>query len=220
MAKAQGRATLGHMSKDPGLDAAYALTSNAEIRALYRDWAGSYDDAFIKANGYRLPDLVASAFKAAGGRGPVLDVGAGTGAVAERLADVGIGPIDALDLSQEMLDVAAAKGLYRALYAADVLKPLSSISGHYSGIVSAGTFTHGHVGPDALDHLMAITVPGAVFALSINAQHFEARGFAAKLDALGVQITDLQTPEAPIYTSNPDPAHQADRAKIVTFVKR
>ena len=47
-------------------------------------------------------------------------------------------------------------------------------------IVSAGTFTHGHVGPDVFDELLRITKPGGLFVLSINAKAFLKEGFQKK----------------------------------------
>ena len=131
-----------------GLAGAYALDGQDACLRLYADWAQSYDAGFAAAMEYRLPAHVAAAFLAAGPpAGPVLDVGAGTGLCAAALRAQGFaGPIDGVDLSQEMLDVAAAKGVYRALYRADVTRPLN-LPEAYAGVVSAGTFTSGHVGP-------------------------------------------------------------------------
>lgn len=96
--------------KPDKLDDAYALKTPEDSRRLYADWAASYDAEFAEATGYRLPEAVAAAFAALGGGGPVLDVGAGTGLVAERLSLRGLGPIDGTDISHEMLNVASAKG--------------------------------------------------------------------------------------------------------------
>ena len=206
------------MADKPNLDRAYAVGSTDDIKSLYRDWAETYDEAFVTAKGYRLAELVADAFVAAGGTGPVLDVGAGTGAVAAHLGKADISPIDALDLSQEMLDVARDKGLYRDLVAANVLEPLGpALPRRYNGIVSAGTFTHGHVGPDGIENLLDIARPRALFALSINAAHFAAKGFEAAFEQLADRISDVSAPELPIYDDRADPEHRGDTARIVTF---
>jgi predicted TPR repeat methyltransferase len=209
------------MSGDPpsaDLDGAYALRTPADAVRYYRGWAADYDAGFAARVDYRLPELVAAAFAAAGGGGPVLDAGAGTGLVGVRLAARGIGPIDALDISPEMLAEAAAKGVYRELCEADLTAPLPRLGAPYAGIVSAGTFTHGHVGPAALDGLLALAAPGAVFAFSVNAGVWDA-GFAARLDALGGGLAGLAVAEAAIYGA-PDPDHAGDRAMIVTFRRR
>ncbi|MFC2969844.1 class I SAM-dependent DNA methyltransferase [Acidimangrovimonas pyrenivorans] len=203
----------------PDLDAAYALKTPEDSVRLYRDWAASYDSDFASSMDYRLPQAVADAFAAAGGAGPVLDVGAGTGLLAEGLARHGIGPVDALDISAEMLETARGKGFYRELMQADLTQGLSIADDSYGGITSSGTFTHGHVGPEALDELMRIARPGARFALSINAAVYREAGFAAKLDSLGGALRDLRLEEVPIYGAAADPAHRGDTALVALFVK-
>lgn len=201
----------------PSLDAAYALESPDDNRRLYRDWADSYDAGFADAMAYQLPQHVARVFAALGGTGPVLDVGAGTGLLAGALRTVSNVEIDALDLSAEMLEVAAAKGLYRTLIEADLTQDLTINEPRYAGVVSSGTFTHGHVGPDALDGLLALAKPGALFVLSVNAAHFEARGFAAKFQALAPQITGFELRDVAIYGEGADPEHANDIAQLAVF---
>lgn len=198
----------------PNLGAAYALDGPDDNRRLYGDWAETYDASFAQAMAYQLPAQVARLFAELGGAGPVLDVGAGTGLLAEALT---AGPIDALDLSADMLRVAGQKGLYRHLIQADLTKPLPPMPEIYNGIVSSGTFTHGHVGPDALDALLEAAAPGALFVLSVNAEHFEARGFADKFDAIATQITDYALHTVPIYGDGADANHAHDTAQLATF---
>lgn len=208
----------GTEPRAPGLEAAYALTGPEDVRRLYAGWAATYDADFAAARDYRLPAAVARAFAAAGGGGPVLDIGAGTGLLGAALRAAGCtGPIDAVDLSPEMLALAARTGHYRHLVAADVTRPLP-LAGGYAGFVSSGTFTHGHVGPEAIPHLIALAAPGALFALSVNAGVWAAKGFPATLAAL--PVAGLTTAVEPIYgpaAAAADPAHAADRALIVTF---
>lgn len=205
--------------KTPGLTDAYALSGPADIARLYAGWADSYDTGFAAGMAYRLPAEVASAFLRAGPPGgAVLDAGAGTGLLAAALRGLGHqGALDAIDLSEAMLERARAKGLYRALHRADLTQALPPL-GPYAGIVSSGTFTHGHVGPAALPGLLALAVPGALVALSVNAGVWETLGFPAALAAL--PIRDLDLTEVAIYgqaAAQADPTHAADRALIVTF---
>ncbi len=148
----------------------------------------------------------------------MLDVGAGTGLLAAALRGLGHrGAIDALDLSVQMLARAGEKSLYRALVEADLTAPLPAI-GPYAGIVSSGTFTHGHVGPAALAGLLARAAPGAVVAMSVNAGIWATQGWEAVLAALPIHALDLQ--DVAIYGQSAlslDPSHAADRALIVTF---
>lgn len=205
----------------PDLDAAYALRTPEDSRRLYADWAETYDSGFARDMDYRLPQLVALVLaEVFQGPGPILDVGAGTGLVAQHFPLKGVFDLDALDISPDMLAVAAGKGLYRKTIEGDLTATLDIADQTYGGIVSSGTFTHGHVGPDALDELLRIARPGALFVLSINAEHFNARGFAAKFDALGPMITDVEHRIVDIYGAAADRDHQDDKAHIAVFSKR
>ncbi len=204
----------------PDLDAAYALKTPDDSVRLYRDWAQDYDSNFAKGRNYQLHNHVARAFAQAGGAGPVLDVGGGTGLVAEALAEHGVTPVDGLDISAEMLKIAEDKGVYRATFTDDLTRALSMPDGSYAGVVSAGTFTHGHVGPEAFDELLRVSRGGAVVALSVNAGVYTDRGFDAKLAGLGAAITAPDLQEVAIYGAGTDPAHAEDRALVVVFRKR
>lgn len=203
------------MNDDPDLEAAYALETPDDNRTLYARWAEEYDVNFADAEGYLLPQNTARAFVEADGRGPVLDVGAGTGLCAVALAGAGVGPIDGVDISPEMLAVAEEKGVYRRLIEADLFQGVAVADGTYGGVVSSGTFTHGHVGPEVLDELIRLAAPAAVFALSINAEHYETHGFAAKFEALAGRIDGLSLPEVRIYGDG----GRDDRARIAMFRK-
>lgn len=203
------------------LGTAFSIRSPEDCLRVYRDWAASYDSGFAQGMDYLLPAHVAGAFLAAGGQGPVLDVGAGTGLLAAALRAQGFaGTVDAIDLSEDMLSRAAEKGLYRALHTGDITRPLP-LSG-YRGVVSSGTFTRGHVGPEALGHLLAVTDAGAQFALSINAAVYGEQGFDRALAGFGAQIADLQLLEVEIYGAGArriDPDHAGDRALVALFRK-
>lgn len=207
--------------KEPDLNAAYALETPEDNRRLYADWAQTYDDGFARDMDYQLPRLVALVLaEVYHGQGPVLDVGAGTGLVAENMLMRGALDVDALDISADMLAVAASKGIYRQTIEADLTKAIGLADAIYDAVVSSGTFTHGHVGPDALDELLRVARSGATFVLSINAEHFEARGFVAKFEALADQIDGLEHRVINIYGPNADDSHKDDLAHIAVFQKR
>lgn len=209
------------MKKPPDLAAAYALKTPEDSKRLYAQWAAGYDAEFAVGEDYQLHNHIARAFVAAGGRGVVLDVGAGTGLCGAALAGMGVGPIDATDISAQMLAVAMGKGIYRRAIEADLTRGLPIAKGTYSGIVSSGTFTTGHVGPDAIEALLAVAQTGARFALSINAQHYEVAGFGAKFRALSKdRIQNLTLPETRIYGDLATGNHRHDIALIALFEKR
>jgi predicted TPR repeat methyltransferase len=198
-------------------DSAYALHSPEDHRRYYAALSQRYDSDFAEALAYRQPALVARAFVAGGGRGPVLDVGAGTGLLGVALAAQGVGPLDAVDLSPEMLAVARTKGCYRHLTVADLTQPLPALAGPVNGVVSSGTFTHGHLGPEVLEPLIALAAPGALFAFSVHSGVWQARGFAAALQSLRPRLDAFSVDEVPIYAAGATGDHAADRSRIVTF---
>ena len=110
--------------------------------------------------------------------------------------------------------------MYRTLLEADLYAGVTVADGAYGGIVSSGTFTHGHVGPEVLDEVLRLAAPGAVLALAINAAHFQAGGFAAAFDRLAPRIEGLALPEVRIYGDDAAGAHKDDMAKIAVFRKR
>lgn len=207
-------------SKTPDLKAAYALKTPDDSRRLYGEWAGDYDADFAAREDYQLHIHTARAFVAAGGQGPVLDVGAGTGLCGSVLAGLGVGPIDATDISAAMLQQAMLKDIYRDAIEADLTQGIPAAPESYSGIVSSGAFTTGHVGPAAIDALLRVARHGAQFAISVNSKHFEAAGFDVKFRALELnQIQKLTLVETPIYGDLATGNHRNDLAKIALFEK-
>jgi predicted TPR repeat methyltransferase len=198
---------------------AYCVRTPEDSVRLYRDWAGNYDESFARSLGYVAPREIARVFltETRAEPGPVLDIGAGTGLVAEHLHGL---TVDAIDISQEMLDAAAAKGLYRRRIRADLTRPLDIPDAEYAGFVSAGTFTHGHVGPVCLPELMRIARPGAAFALSINAHVFDSAGFGSAFAGLVADgfIEPIRFRRRPIYEGG---AHEhADDTMLVALFRR
>ena len=163
---------------ETNLDGAYSLETPEDSVNLYRNWAATYDSEFADAMGYAYGRNVAAALREELGDATplILDVGAGTGLVAEELPGL---EVDAIDISQEMLDVAGAKGLYRERICGDLTGPLEIEDARYGAFASAGVFTHGHVGPVCLPELMRIAAPGAVFVLGINSEVFDSAGFGS-----------------------------------------
>jgi ubiquinone/menaquinone biosynthesis C-methylase UbiE len=205
------------MPKRINLDDAYGLQTPEDARALYRDWAESYDDDFAQGMDYQVPRRVAELFAehARQSDSPILDVGAGTGLIGAQLAKLGLSGVQALDISPEMLAVAMRRGCYARSIEADLTAHLPLPDDAFGGLVSAGTFTHGHVGPDAFDELLRVARAGALFVLAINAAVFDSAGFGAKLARL--PITGLTLQDEPIYGPGADPAHRGDIVRIAVF---
>jgi ubiquinone/menaquinone biosynthesis C-methylase UbiE len=212
------------MEKDKklGLEDAYGVKSPDDNVRLYHDWAETYDAEFAVSRGYVYPAKLARLFAERAGKTdiPVLDVGAGTGLVAEALAKISTVPVDAIDISVDMLDVSREKGLYQDYLEADLTGPLDIVDAHYGAIVSAGTFTHGHVSPVALNELLRIARPGALFCLGINATAFDKYGFGSAFAALNGK-GEISPVEFVLqnYYDNATDEHAADMAYTAVFRK-
>ena len=203
------------------LKRAYSLQTPQDSVELYRDWAETYDISFAESMDYLAPRVIAEVFaeRALPQDQPVLDVGAGTGLGGEALAALGSWQIDGLDISREMLAVAMAKGCYRTAIQVDLTKSLNIADETYGAIISAGTFTHGHVGPDALDELLRIAKPGGQFVLGVNAEAFVAYGFDKKFDHLAPKLTDFEVLERKTYGTRGLAERINDVALVAVFRK-
>lgn len=208
-----------------GLDEAYAVATPDDNRRLYAAWAATYEDGFVASEAYVYHRQVAEIFCAAApADGAVLDAGCGTGLVGVELRRLGVSVIDGIDISPEMLAKALEKAgpagpVYRRLIEADLTEPLALADDAYAGVVSAGTFTHGHVGPDALDELLRVAQPGARMVVGINAVHFEVLGFRSKIDDCrdAGLLEAYELIQVPIYAGKPgdDLDHEA-RVAVLT----
>ena len=207
------------MGEDDGkrlLEGAYDLGSPEQHLAYYRRFSSRYDTDFAKALGYSLAATVAEIYR---GRSrpvdvPVADIGCGTGLVGAALGVV----VDGIDLSPEMLDQARHLGVYRALYPVDLTADLSSLPNDYGAIVSAGTFTHGHLGPEIMRDLLELGRDGALFVIGVNAAHYVTRGFEAELQQLkdAGLIGPVSATEVPIYRKAGHD-HAGDRALVLVW---
>jgi hypothetical protein len=112
------------------------------------------------------------------------------------------------------------ESVYRNLIAADLTHSIDIPDNEYGGLISAGTFTHGHLGPESLDELFRIAAPGAQCAIGVRMTHYEAAGFGGKLavDVGNGTITQPELVEVKMYSAEADnPKHADDRAFIVVF---
>jgi len=184
----------------PMLKRAYGLSGKDEAERLYDDWAGTYDTDTADGFGYVAPEHAAR--RLAGLAAPdaaVLDAGCGTGLVGAELAALGFTTIDGIDLSQGMLDVARAKGAYRELRKADLTERLPFADGAYDATICVGTFTEGHVGPEALDELVRVTRGHLV--LTVLARIWEPLGYRAHVEGLAAAgtATLIEADEQPYH---------------------
>lgn len=198
------------------LDKAYEINGPEDARQMYGDWASTYEQSFAQAWGYIAPREIARILRAEIPHGAeILDIGAGTGLVAEHLRGL---TVDALDVTPEMLEIARPKNLYRNLIVEDLTKALDISDASYDAVISCGTFTHGHVGPECLPELLRVTRPGAVFACGTIGPVLDGAGFGSALARLVAhgRITPVVWHDIPIYEGADHP-HKDDRGLLMVF---
>ena len=207
------------------LEGAYAVVTPSDSVSYYKEFAGIYDDQFAQQLGYVYPHMLAEVYSdsALQTDNPILDVGCGTGLVAQALADAGKGhlDIDGLDISADMLKNAAKKNLYRSLYEADLTLGTEALRGDYGAIVSAGTFTFGHLGPQVLPELLSLGKAGTLHCIGVNSVYYEEQGFMATLETMVGQnlITQPETLVKNIYASEQpgNNEHINDTATVLVY---
>jgi 2-polyprenyl-3-methyl-5-hydroxy-6-metoxy-1,4-benzoquinol methylase len=87
----------------------------------------------------------------------------------------------------------------------------------YDTLICSETFTHGHLGPEAIDNLTSLVRPNGWCVIGVNNEHFEAREFDKKLSELieNHQLADLQIAKIQVY--EPGSVHYGDQARVLIF---
>jgi predicted TPR repeat methyltransferase len=203
------------------LEGAYNLQDEADNIAYYKSFAAQYDNGFADVLGYNTPNALAEIFHkiATEADWPIADIGCGTGLVAVALnlpKDI----IDGYDISPEMLGKAREKNLYRTLYTTNLKQSLEAYPNDYGALISVGTFTLGHLGPQDLSNLLSILRKHGLVCITISAAHFKAQGFADYLQKMhkAGKITAHEIHTVPIYTGKTH-EHATDMAHILSFRK-
>lgn len=168
------------------VEAAYHLDDEASKLEFYRKWAQDYDHQMLVELAYTSPTKIAQLLSENLDDldASIFDVGCGTGLTSVYLADNGYANLDGIDLSPDMIAVARQRGIYRKLLVADINQALELDNACYDGVISSGTFTHGHVGPQPFDEIFRILKPGGILACTVHDDLWESMGFRQKLDDL------------------------------------
>jgi len=83
-----------------------------------------------------------------------------------------------------MLDQARDKGVYSELFEADLTRTIDIPTDSYDAVISVGTFTHSHIGPDRLDEVLRLVKPGGLACITVNGDSYLADGYGAKFDSM------------------------------------
>lgn len=156
------------MADTPFLSKVYDLKGDG-VRDYYDKWADTYE-AEVARNAYATPARCAEALAATGVEKdtPILDFACGTGLSGEALKDAGFSVIDGMDISNEMLEKARAKGLYRTLTKVASDAPPPVIQNAYRIITAIGAIGPGAAPADVISPLLQALPSGGLFVISLN----------------------------------------------------
>ena len=207
-----------------GLDEAYSVQTPEDNKRLYAKWAATYDSSFVDAQQYRYPKAISEVFDqvVTDSVHRVLDIGTGTGLTGMYLSR--LRPeveLDGMDISPEMLGQAQLKQrndsspVYRKLYERDLTRDVANENAPYEALISSGTFTHGHLGPECLRNLLPLLANNGWLVVGVNNEHFEGKNFAGELASLVEKgaIAEPQILRIDVY--EPGSVHYGDQARVI-----
>ena len=164
----------------------YKLKTSEELLKYYQGWADNnkYNKDMVDWN-YTAPQETVLILKkyAFNKNYKILDAGCGTGLVGIELKKYGYSNIEGVDFSQSMLDL-VPQDVYKKIEKVDLNKHLKFKNNTYDVIMCVGTFTYGHVKPQALDELIRITKNKGFICFTINEGIYEEYGFDNKIKEL------------------------------------
>jgi len=164
----------------------YKLKTTDEVMKYYDDWGleNKYDKDMLDWK-YSGPKETVEVFKkyTMSKDIKIYDAGCGTGLVGAELKKFGYNYYDGADLSQKLLDL-VPKNLYQNLSKVDLNKKIDVLDNIYDAVMCVGTFTFGHVKPNALDEFLRITKNKGLICFTINEGIYEEYGFDKKIKDL------------------------------------
>ena len=165
-----------------------AAITDGYVRALFDDYAPKFDRHLTRSLAYRGPDLIADALRRACSKrlrdfrfGPTLDLGCGTGLMAQALDGL-CASIEGVDLSPRMLEKAARTKLYAVLHEGELV---SFLKGRRSGeadlVAAADVFVYMAALDGVFREAHRVLKREGLFAFTVQAH--EGDGFILGADA-------------------------------------
>ena len=164
----------------------YKLKTTDEVMKYYDEWGNKdkYNKDMVDWN-YTGPKETSEIFNKYEKNKDILifDAGCGTGLVGIELNKYGFKNFHGADLSQTLLD-SVPNNLYQRLTKVDLNKTIDAKDNSYDAVMCVGTFTFGHVKPNALDEFVRITKSGGLICFTINEGIHEEYGVDKKIISL------------------------------------
>ncbi len=164
----------------------YKLKTTKEVMDYYDEWGENdkYNKDMVDWNYTGPKETVNTFLKYEKNKDALIfDAGCGTGLVGLELKKFGFKNFHGADLSQKLLNTIPLN-LYKKLLRTDLNKPINSKDDTYDAIFCVGTFTFGHVKPNALDEFLRITKKGGLICFTINEGIYKDYGFDKKIQEL------------------------------------
>ncbi len=162
-----------------------------KLQQFYEQWAGTYDED-VSSEGYCGPEFITDLLVSLSAHCDleidikdhdlaILDAGCGTGLVGVALAKKGYRQIDGCDLSPAMVEKALTTGAYKTLKGDIDLTRRNGVyrDDHYDVVICCGTFTNGHLPPEALEELVRIAKPQGLVLVSARKSYYDSTDFEA-----------------------------------------
>lgn len=198
----------------------FAARNAQEVAALYDDWSAEYDPApSVRAYQTKIAALCGQLGRYASRDAVVLDAGAGTGCIGAALSLMGQRRVVAVDISQGMLDVAAARGIYDTLHCAD-LADLPFADDTFDATVASGVFATGHAPASALDELVRVTRPGGAIIFNARVYCMREAGYGARIAGLVEAGRCTVDAVSPLFSSvHPGAEDEADTRDCIRVLR-
>ena len=157
----------------------HKIENKEKLKEYYKTWSSTYDND-VRSCEYNGPETITNIlirnFNIYGSS--ILDVGCGTGLLAEYLnKDKYQILIDGIDISNEMIEIASKRNYYNSLSIVDVFDITSQQVKKYDYAISAGMFTHNHVGPKAIENILNYLENDGVFIFTVRNSFREKENF-------------------------------------------
>ena len=162
------------------------LKTTNEVMNYYDEWSENdkYNKDMLDWN-YTGPKESVNAYKMyeVNKDALIFDAGCGTGLVGQELKKIGFKNFHGTDLSQKLLNTVPSD-LYLKLFKSDLNQPIDLKDNSYDAVFCVGTFTYGHVKPNALNEFIRITKKGGLVCFTINEGVYQEYKFDKKINEL------------------------------------
>ncbi|MBD74039.1 MAG: hypothetical protein CMM96_00895 [Rickettsiales bacterium] len=157
----------------------HKIKSKEKLKEYYKKWSNSYDND-VRSCQYNGPETITNIltqnYNIYGSI--ILDIGCGTGLLGDYLSKNKYQiMIDGIDISPEMIEIARKRKYYDDLRIVDIFNVTTTQNKKYDYIVSAGMFTHNHVGPSAVENILHFLERDGVLIFTVRNSFAEQSNF-------------------------------------------